>query len=126
MRELVGRAIGGFVTLFLTLGISPPTNLQQWALRMGIVGTLFFGWLIVLNSLSLVKYGECQKARGCDGTPMPACDNTCKTPPKDAPCGDCGECDEHDGIVSRLWAVNGTSIGMFVLSIAAIVAAVMV
>jgi hypothetical protein len=124
MRELVGGAIGGIVTLFLTLGIKQPTNIQGWAIRMGIVGILFFGWMIVLNSASLAKYGECQKARGCNGTAV--CDNTCSSPPSALPCGDCGECDEHDGIVGRLWAVNGTSIGMFVVSVAALVAAVMV
>jgi hypothetical protein len=120
MRELVGGAMGGLVTLFLTLGISQPSSPLQWMTRMSIIGFIFFGWMITIDSFALIKYDDCQKERGCDGSAV--CDNTCSSPPTKLPCGDCKECDEHKGVKDQMWAVNGTAIGGFVLSVAGIIA----
>ena len=129
IQEVLGGGMAGLLVLMLTLGIQQPSTPMEWLIRFGIVGIIFCGSLVVMDTAAIVKYGACQKERGCaSATPTAAaapCDNTCTPRPTAAPCGACGECADHNGVLGKMWAVNGCAIVGFLASIGAVVAGAM-
>jgi hypothetical protein len=132
IRAAIAGTVGSMLLIGLTMGLRAPAGgepVQMFFFRLCLVEAILFAWLIVVNTFALAKYGECEDDRGCadrgDDKGKPVCDTTCckdmkrtkKCPNKAKPCGKCKACDLHQDVVTNLWGVNGTSIGLFVASV---------
>ena len=108
--SVIGLLAGCAVTA-LACGIKQPETVKGFVIRLSALGIVLFSGGIAIASIGIQKYNECFSTCSANDTCLRSAIN------QDVMTGDADGSDETPSVTlaSKLWIVNGISIGMLVL-----------